>query len=95
MFEIPKCGCNGVLGVAGTLDAFRLILELRCMLGSSRFKVLSSSISFSVRPVYLNFVPQEKKPPPVTTDGASELVGNLQYTNVIHVMLQENYLRKK
>lgn len=85
MFAIllPKCGCRGVDGVAGTLDAFLLTLELRCILGSSRFNVLSSNISFSVRPVYLNFVPQEKKPPPVTTEGASELVGNLKNKNYI------------
>lgn len=79
---LPRCGCNGVEGVAGTLEALRLKLEVRCMLGSSRVnEPVSSSISRSVRPVYLNFVPQEKKPPPDTTDGASELFGKLKIQN--------------
>lgn len=71
-------GCRGVDGVAGTLEAFLLKLDVRWISGSSLDANVSSNISRSVRPVYLNFVPQEKNPPPVTTDGAAELVGNLK-----------------
>lgn len=67
-------------GVAGTLDALRLRLEVLCMTGSSLAGVcVSSKISRSVLPVYLNFVPHEKNPPPDTVDGASELVGRLKW----------------
>jgi hypothetical protein len=72
----------GVEGVAGTDEALRRRLDdrkLRLMAGSSfRSGPLSSKISRSTRPEYRNLVPQEKKLPPVTTDGASELDGNLQ-----------------
>lgn len=83
--SLPKCGCNGVEGVAGTLDALRLKLVLRLIAGSSLwFESTSSKISFSVRPLYLNLVPHEKKPPPLTV-GASELVGKLvENTKYLH-----------
>lgn len=68
-------------GVAGTEDALRRRLAVRWMFGSSLSgELVSSRISFSVRPVYLNFVPQEKNPPPETI-GASELLFNLKYIN--------------
>lgn len=64
-------------GVAGTLLALRLKLPRRVMVGSSwRSGPTSSNNSRSVRPVYLNFVPQEKKLPPVTT-GTTDPEGNL------------------
>ena len=72
----------GVEGVAGTDEALRRRLDdrkLRLMAGSSfRSGPASSKISRSTRPEYRNLVPHEKKLPPVTTDGASELDGNLQ-----------------
>lgn len=75
---LPKWGCNGVDGVAGTLEAFLRILDVLWTFGSFLLgEPESSKISRSVLPVYLNFVPQEKKPPPDTTEGASELVGKL------------------
>lgn len=74
----PKWGWRGVDGVAGTLEAFLLTFEFPCVTESLREgEPLSSRSSLSVFPVYLNFVPQEKKPPPDTTGGASELVGKL------------------
>lgn len=47
-------------------------------MGGSSFRSgpVSSETSFSVLPVYLNFVPQEKIDPPLTT-GASDALGNL------------------
>lgn len=47
-------------------------------MGGSSFRSgpVSSKTSFSVLPVYLNFVPQEKIDPPLTT-GASDALGNL------------------
>lgn len=67
----PRSEPIGVEGVAGTLDALCLKLPTRFIIGSSvRTGPESSRISFSVLPVYLNLVPQEKNPPPVTT-GAS------------------------
>jgi hypothetical protein len=78
----------GVEGVAGTDEALRRRLDdrkLRFMAGSSfRSGLASSKISRSTRPEYRNLVPHEKKLPPVTTDGASELDGNLQ-TNAAHI----------
>lgn len=77
---LPRYGCRGVEGVAGTLEALRLKLDERCTVGSSRpGESLPSRISRSVRPLYLNFVPQENKPPPDIT-GASELFGSLKIT---------------
>lgn len=71
----------GVEGVAGTDEALRRRLDdrkLRLIAGSSfRSGQVSSKISRSTRPEYRNLVPHEKKLPPVTTDGASELDGNL------------------
>ena len=72
--------------MAGTDDALRRRLDdrkLRLMAGSSfRSGPASSKISRSTRPEYRNLVPHEKKLPPVTTDGASELDGNLQVNAV-------------
>ena len=72
--------------MAGTDDALRRRLDdrkLRLMEGSSfRSGPASSKISRSTRPEYRNLVPHEKKLPPVTTDGASELDGNLQLNAV-------------
>lgn len=64
-------------GVAGTLDALRRKLLVRRTVGSSRPEPPSSKTSRSVRPEYLNFVPHENKPPPVTT-GASVDFGNVK-----------------
>lgn len=69
----------GVLGVAGTLLAFLLrhVVWQRWIGGSSfRNGPVSSKTSLSVLPVYLNFVPQEKIEPPLTT-GASDALGKL------------------
>lgn len=64
-------------GVAGTLDALRLKLPTLLMIGSScRRGPTSSNNSLSVRPVYLNFVPKEKKLPPETT-GTTDPEGKL------------------
>lgn len=65
-------------GVGGSLDDFRLRLPTRVTDGDSLVIVTSSNISRSTRPLYLNLVPHEKKPPPETTLGTSELEGNLQ-----------------
>lgn len=64
-------------GVGGSLDDFRLRLPTRVTDGDSLVIDISSNISRSTRPVYLNLVPHEKKPPPLTTLGTSELEGNL------------------
>lgn len=78
----------GVLGVAGTLLAFLLkhVVWQRCIGGSSfRSGPVSSRTSLSVLPVYLNFVPQEKMEPPLTT-GASDARGKLR-THRVHTRL--------
>lgn len=86
MLIIPRYGCSGVEGVAGTLEALRLKLDERCTAGSSRpGEFLPSRISRSVRPLYLNFVPHENKPPPDIT-GASELLGSLEIIHVPHLL---------
>lgn len=64
-------------GVGGSLDDFRLKLPTRVTDGDSLVIVISSNISRSTRPLYLNLVPHEKKPPPETTLGTSELEGKL------------------
>jgi len=78
----PSSDPMGVEGVAGTDEALRrrlVDLKLRLMAGSSlRSGPTSSKISRSTRPEYRNFEPHEKKLPPLTTEGASELEGNLQ-----------------
>lgn len=74
--------------MAGTDEALRRRLDdrkFRLMAGSSfRRGPESSKISRSTRPEYRNLVPHEKKLPPVTTDGASELDGNLQLNAAVH-----------
>lgn len=70
-----------VLGVGGSLDDFRLRLPTRVTDGDSLVIDTSSNISRSTRPLYLNLVPHEKKPPPETTLGTSELEGNLKEIN--------------
>lgn len=57
----------GLDGVAGTLLAFRLLVDEFVSFCSRSAFILSVSISRSVRPVYLNLVPQEKNPPPEMT----------------------------
>lgn len=69
-----------MLGVAGTLLAFlrKLVDWQRCTgLSSLRRALDSSRTSFSVLPVYLNFVPHENKEPPLIT-GASEDLDKLK-----------------
>lgn len=68
-----------MLGVAGTLAAFRRKDAVRFTHGSGSCRAgeSSSRISRSTRPEYRNLVPHENKLPPVTTLGASELEGNL------------------
>ena len=79
--KLPRSDAIGVDGVAGTLEAFLRMLPL-VIVGSSLFNPVSSKISLSTLPEYLNLLPQEKKLPPVTTLGASELEGNLGTYNV-------------
>lgn len=74
---LPRCGCKGVEGVAGTLEALRRKLEVLLTEVSSLPNELSI-ISLSVLPLYLNFVPQENKPPPVTTALLSDPLGKLK-----------------
>lgn len=64
-------------GVGGSLEDFRRRLPTRVTEGDSLVIVISSNISRSTRPLYLNLVPHEKNPPPETTLGTSELEGNL------------------
>jgi hypothetical protein len=86
----PSSEPMGVEGVAGTDEALRRRLalrKLRLIAGSSlRSGPTSSKISRSTRPEYRNFEPHEKKLPPVTTDGASELDGNLYQTHPVPVI---------
>lgn len=67
--------------MGGSLDDFRLRLPTRVTDGDSLVIDTSSNISRSTRPLYLNLVPHEKKPPPETTLGTSELEGNLKKIN--------------
>jgi len=67
--------------VAGTLLAFRL-LEFELFIFCSRNAFMFSvKISRSVLPVYRNFVPQEKNPPPEIT-AALWLLGNLKVVSI-------------
>jgi len=71
----------GLEGVAGTLLAFRL-LEFELFIFCSRNAFMFSvKISRSVLPVYRNFVPQEKNPPPEIT-AALWLLGNLKVVSI-------------